>query len=242
MDVRLPVRTLRIGEGVLTRYGAGNTRAVQNTLDILAKSFELTISEGLQGSLARIKAAPKAEAEAMSKKILSDIEDGIALRKPKNKQSEKRRKTEDEHTIPPIPMKSVLSSFTLSNPQRQPQEEAITPIMFGPKRGTKRFCMRKRFHRSMWLDVTTFAGMSTPTKTDIGLSRHRQICIRRSISQVSISLCRSTSASVPGSWRCNAVRRVRPTDRGSHRCGADGNRRQNPTIWRKRLKTSKPWG
>jgi hypothetical protein len=39
----------------------------------------------------------------MARKV-SDIEDGFALRKPKNKRGEKKRKTEDEHTIPPIPL------------------------------------------------------------------------------------------------------------------------------------------
>jgi hypothetical protein len=51
----------------------------------------------------------------MARKI-SDIKDGFALKKQKNKRGAKKRKIEDEHTIPPIPVKSILSSFTLSNP------------------------------------------------------------------------------------------------------------------------------
>jgi hypothetical protein len=69
----------------------------------------------------------------MARKV-SDIKDGFALRKPKNKQGEKKRKTEHEHTIPPIPVKSVLSSFTLSNPI---SKKAITDYVWTQARDEK---------------------------------------------------------------------------------------------------------
>ncbi len=50
---------------------------------------------------------------------MSDIEDGFAMkRRPQNAlaRGKKRKVGEEECTIPPIPVKHILSSFTLSNP------------------------------------------------------------------------------------------------------------------------------
>ncbi len=65
---------------------------------------------------------------------VSDIKDGFALRKQNNKRGGKKRKIEDEHTLPPIPVKSVLSSFTLSNPT---SKRAITDYVWTQARDEK---------------------------------------------------------------------------------------------------------
>ncbi len=50
-------------------------------------------------------------------KHVSEVEDGFALkRKPKKAKREEKRKVEGECTIPPPPVKHILSSYTMSNP------------------------------------------------------------------------------------------------------------------------------
>jgi hypothetical protein len=56
--------------------------------------------------------------ESLEMTKMSDIEDGFAMKRRSKKpiRPSKKRKIKPEHTIPPIPVKHILSSFTLSNP------------------------------------------------------------------------------------------------------------------------------
>jgi hypothetical protein len=49
---------------------------------------------------------------------MSDIEDGFAMKRRREKTGTRgsNRKVKGEHTIPPLPVKHILSTFTLSNP------------------------------------------------------------------------------------------------------------------------------
>lgn len=50
-------------------------------------------------------------------KHVSDVEDGFALKRAReNARKGKRRMVKGEHTIPPPPVKHILSSYTMSNP------------------------------------------------------------------------------------------------------------------------------
>ena len=47
---------------------------------------------------------------------ISDIDDGFSRKRQRENARGKRRKVKGECTIPPPPVKHILSSFTLSNP------------------------------------------------------------------------------------------------------------------------------
>src|SRR5216684_5759849 len=49
-------------------------------------------------------------------KHVSDVEDGFALKRQRDKAKGKKRNIDGEHTIPSPPVKHILSSYTMSNP------------------------------------------------------------------------------------------------------------------------------